>query len=324
MSRARSFRPELEALEIRTVPSVTPLDVANAITHSAEAESRQITADYVNLLHRPPSQLEIDNWLPALNAGMTYETMESAFLASQEYFNDHGGTAAGWIQGMYQDELGRLASPSEVQAWMGLINQRDTIANAITTSPEGLAHRVTLDYEAYLDRMPGAGEAAAWVPVLQSGMTDQVLIANLVASPEFIDGQSGDDFHQWVGDVYQKVLGRPASELEIDMWLNQMNIPISTSTGPDPGTEDPSNNNCNFPSTPPPSDPTINTGYTDPGTVYQLVDTSCNTPDNSSCTDPTYTDPSCTDPGYTDPGYTDSSGTPDYSSYSDPSVGSDF
>src|SRR6516162_5436411 len=103
MSRARSFRPELEALEVRTVPSAAPLDVANALTRSAEAESRQIVAEYVRLLNRTPGPVEINGWLQALDAGQTYETMETGFLASQEYFNDHGGTPTGWIEGIYHD-----------------------------------------------------------------------------------------------------------------------------------------------------------------------------------------------------------------------------
>jgi hypothetical protein len=263
------FRPEFECLEGRNLPSLTPLQVAMAFTNSVEAQSDKVIAEYQQYLQRTPSLSEINGWQQQINAGMTYEVLDATFVGSVEYFNNHGGAGAAWVQSLYQNLLNRTPEPAEVNGWLGNLSQGaspQAVAAAFAGSTERLSDKVVMDYEHYLGRMPAPTEVEGWVAAMQAGLTDQEVAANMVASAEVLQIRDGGDLYQWVGDLYKSVLGRTGSQAEIQGWVNRICPPSTCGTGGTTGSDDGGFANTS----------------TDNGTTYPYSDPTITPPDNSS------------------------------------------
>src|SRR5258707_1065493 len=95
--RKNRFRPNVELLEGRDLPSASMLEVANAITHSPENHARYVRDAYERLLQREPGRAEVNSWAVHLDQGWHIEQIEAGFIASAEYRNNHGGTGAAWV-----------------------------------------------------------------------------------------------------------------------------------------------------------------------------------------------------------------------------------
>jgi hypothetical protein len=305
----RSVRLLVEALETRTVPTASPLAVASAITHSYEANYRQIVDDYATFLHRSAGPAEVNGWAQQLAAGMSVEHAQAACVGSLEYKSDHGGGGAPWINSLYLDLLGRAPAPAEVNGWLNALHgglSTDAVANAFATSTEHLSERVIFDYQQFLGRTPAQAEINSWVGFLQGGGTDQDMAANFAASYENITLRDHDNLHLWITDLYQNVLGRTPAESEIEAWLTQLR------GAPNPPTIDTSTPSPDFSSGNDYSPVVIDTVPTDSGTVVTdpgTIATDPGTVDNSnSNTDPAPVD-NCN--CYTDPGASDSTPAPD-------------
>src|SRR5262249_16165338 len=69
-----------------------------------------------------------------------------------------------FVQSLYQNALGRLASPTEISAWVNVLVQRGTgpIIAGIQNSPEARTHLVKSWYITYLGRQARGGEEQAF------------------------------------------------------------------------------------------------------------------------------------------------------------------
>src|SRR5262245_38124684 len=137
-ARFRSL-PQLEALEERTLPDAgqfvaalynhtvfrapgptevqagiatlnagtSPYQLAQGFETSPEHFINVIRTDYEHLLGRDPEPNALTNWLALLQTGTGTEAMKVQILASDEFFAKSGGTAAGWLNGVYYVTLGR-------------------------------------------------------------------------------------------------------------------------------------------------------------------------------------------------------------------------
>ncbi|HEY8720434.1 DUF4214 domain-containing protein [Pengzhenrongella sp.] len=162
--------------------------VANAITRSNEYRSGLITGAYREFLGRDPDAGGLTTWLGAMAGGMTIQTMESGFVASQEYYNKAGGTDPAWVARLYQDVLGRTAGPSEVQNWVGVLAvtpSRLDVAKSFVMSTERLTTVVNGYYEHLLNREIDPGGLAKWVPLIQKGYRTEAVIGGIVSSAEY-------------------------------------------------------------------------------------------------------------------------------------------
>jgi hypothetical protein len=126
----------------------------------------------------------------------------AAIVASPEYYLDHGSSNLGFVQALYQQVLGRPGSSSEYNPWVNAMNAapgsstRGAIALAFLTSTEYGAGLVGGGgwaayypmwggfYPEFQQRAAGAAELAGWVQPLQSGMSDQAVLAGILGSPE--------------------------------------------------------------------------------------------------------------------------------------------
>jgi hypothetical protein len=180
--------------------------VANGITHTTEHYQDFVTNAYLTYLGRPPDPGGFSGWVGAMQGGLTDEHLEAQFIAGPEFFAHHGGTATGWVRGMYQDLLGRTPSDTEVNGWVQALNNglsAQSIAYDFAASTEREGIRVRDDYQTFLGRTPNQSEVAGWVNAFANGLTNESLVAGFLASPEYYNSAAkgkGDNF-DWVKSV---------------------------------------------------------------------------------------------------------------------------
>jgi hypothetical protein len=130
-----------------------------------------VTGMYQNLLGRTPAQSEVDAWVQQLNNGMSPSAVAYGFAASYERESQR-------VAADYLKYLGRAASQAEIDGWamhfeQGYSNE-DLIANFVGSAEyyadQGATPTLWLDaaYQDILNRQPGAGEVAGWLPLLGS------------------------------------------------------------------------------------------------------------------------------------------------------------
>jgi hypothetical protein len=167
-----------------------PAVVAREIETSPEYRLDVAADDYLRLLHRQGSTVELSMWANQLAAGLTQQQLEAALVGSHEYYTLHGGTSAGFLNGLYVDALAR---PDSEGAWIDLVNRgadRQSVAYAVLTSPEGALQQVQADFERYLRRSDiGTAGAAGFARELLQGASIESITAALLGSPEYFNRQ---------------------------------------------------------------------------------------------------------------------------------------
>ncbi|MCW2622216.1 MAG: peptidase and chymotrypsin/Hap [Frankiales bacterium] len=170
--------------------SGTPLSsVCNSITTSTENRRRLATQSYVQFLRREPETAGLNGWVYQLDHGLPQQTMEAGFIASQEYFDASGRDNARWVGRVYDDVLGRPASPGEVTWWTQTLARgasRSAVAVSFVYSTEHLSSVVAGYYADLLHRPSEAGGLTYWVTGIQHGLRVEQLIAGIVTSQEYI------------------------------------------------------------------------------------------------------------------------------------------
>lgn len=134
-----------------------------AVLASPEYQQRVVTQVYEEFLHRAPNNDALTFWSAQL--GATGErSMIVNVLSSPEYFQDAGGTAAGYVDALYRDVLGRPASRQESAAWVSQLNTdgggaaaRAMVASDILDSPEASALLINNPTTSALASLTGGG-----------------------------------------------------------------------------------------------------------------------------------------------------------------------
>jgi hypothetical protein len=138
-----------------------------------------------------------------------------------------------FVRLLYFSFLARAASDGEVAAWVNSGQTRAQIASSFLNSPEfNLGGRFTAGlYVGIIDR---DAEFTGWQfqrQALARGIVNQdQLVSNFLNSTEFnlkFPNLSNADF---IRLMYENVLLRPASQTEVDAWLNVMANPANTRT----------------------------------------------------------------------------------------------
>ncbi|HVX13888.1 MAG TPA: DUF4214 domain-containing protein [Pirellulales bacterium] len=173
--------------------------VVSAIDHSAEYYAKIIiTPAYEAYLGRAPDSAGVAWWTLLMEFGLTDEELDANFLASPEFYQHNGGTNQGWIDGLYEQVLGRPADQQGGTYWLRQLNRGESrydIALGFETSQEVEAQRVTNDYQTFLGRQPSAKELDNWLDQLPFRATDEDVITALVSSAEYYQEHSGKLSH---------------------------------------------------------------------------------------------------------------------------------
>jgi outer membrane protein assembly factor BamB len=171
----------------------TRAEFAMTLTQSVEYYQNIIQADYQRYLGRAADAAGLDYWTVHLQEGMSDELLEALFIGSDEFYQHSGGTNKGWVDGMYEDLLGRPADPQGEAAWTQILAtgaSRFQVAYGFTASAEREADRVQSDYSTYLGRQASEAEVALWVHYFELGMSNEKVIAGFVASDEYFNKTS--------------------------------------------------------------------------------------------------------------------------------------
>ncbi len=164
--------------------------VALGIEGSLEYLTVEVQQVYSQFLHRSVEPAALNTWTAFLQSGGTVQQLEAKIVGSNEYFQAHGGTDAGFLAGLYQDALGRKADPGG-QASFGaeLANgvSPGQVAAQVFSSAEFLQDVVQGIYQHFLHRSGDAGGVDSWVNDLQNGLAVDAVIAAFVGSQEYFD-----------------------------------------------------------------------------------------------------------------------------------------
>lgn len=134
-----------------------------------------------------------------------------------------------FVRAAYTDFLGRAPTNDELRFVTTALGNsaigRSGVARDLARSPEYVS---TLVDRLYVDTLGRPGDNAGttfWSEQIRSGRrTVAQVAARFYASPEYYDGIGGGTDRTWIADLYQKVLGRAASEADLDYWGDQTTL----------------------------------------------------------------------------------------------------
>jgi hypothetical protein len=164
---------------------------------SNEYRASEITSNYRVFLGRNPEAGAVDTWLSAMASGLNGQQLVAKFLASDEYYLNHGGTATSWLTGLYHDLFGRGPDIDGFTHWnasLGSGASREGVALGFVYSAEESARLVAQVYQNVLGRPVDSTGAAYWTAALSQGMTAEQLVEGIAASEEYYEQQLGVDF----------------------------------------------------------------------------------------------------------------------------------
>ncbi len=174
-----------------------PQRLAAATTLDTSTEYYQVLVEsfWQTYLKRQPNVSELTARVAELKAGASDQQLQSEILSSSEYvFNaTHGsGDNSLWLNQVYIDLLGRNRDQAGSQGFLNGLNSspptltRPQVVGLILKSSEYQNDLITSFYAKYLDRTnPNASDVAFWVSVLNSGKTNEQIIAQFVASNDY-------------------------------------------------------------------------------------------------------------------------------------------
>ena len=156
---------------------------------SAEYENDFVNAAYKELLGRNAAPSEQQAWQQQMQLGATYQFIAAAIASSQEFYQDGGGTNAGFVNRLFATILNRAPSSSELSYWTGVVDggaSRLAVAYQFTTSFEANRDFVTGLYGTYLHRTPSTTEVDSWANAITSGLSERNVQVDFLTSAEFV------------------------------------------------------------------------------------------------------------------------------------------
>jgi hypothetical protein len=163
--------------------------VARAIENSPEHHLLEVRQLYERLLRREPDPLGLAGWVGFLNRGGTEEALQAQLLGSAEYISRQGGgTAAGFLDALYHDVLGRPLDPVGARGWGRWLAQGAppaAVAAAVLGSLESDVGEVDGLYRRYLHRQADPVGLLLLTEALQQGVTNETAAVILLGCPEY-------------------------------------------------------------------------------------------------------------------------------------------
>jgi hypothetical protein len=133
------------------------------------------------------------------------------------------------VDELFEEDLGRLAGPSELAAWDANLHTMGVagVATSIESSWEARTLFVKRLYSQYLGRSAQGGEEQGWVNDLMHGATEESITAGLMGSAEFQAraqsmASSGSGDTATIQGLYTILLGRSAGSGEAAGWVGAL------------------------------------------------------------------------------------------------------
>lgn len=197
--------------------NVSPVGLSDP-TGNAERVARLYQAE----LGRPADLGGLHAYASAVDQGtVSLAQVADALVTSPEFMRGQGYDDAAFVDRLYRNLFGRPADPGTgYVAALQAGASKGEVANDIAQSLEakldylpykgdrslGILYRL---YEAAFGRAPDPSGTAAFVPLLDAGLSPQVFAASLINSPEFAATPGGTNgVPYFVAQAYQGALGR--------------------------------------------------------------------------------------------------------------------
>jgi uncharacterized protein (TIGR03118 family) len=167
----------------------TRQQIVQGIESSTEYMNLEVSGLYTQLLHRGVDPQGLNYWTSILATGATVEEVAEGIAKSPEFYQLNGGTISGFVNGLYEDALGRAPDATGDAFFINELKAdtpRVQVAAAFFTGTEFLSDSVNNYYVSYLHRPADANGLAFFVNALQLGATDQQVIAVILSSAEFL------------------------------------------------------------------------------------------------------------------------------------------
>lgn len=203
----------------------------------------EVTSFFANYMHRTcqelraqecvstiatPTAAQLSAAITELANGKTEEYIIAGVLSSSQYYQNHGSTQTGLIEGVYQDLIGRAPTQAELQAALNKYTNDApghlNFAQDMTGSVIYQDLLVSLDYQQLLLRAPFTTENDAGQGILGGAIKslqtpDELLIETIVATAEFYADEGGTD-SRFVVHLIPTLLMRAGNETEETAYLN--------------------------------------------------------------------------------------------------------
>lgn len=130
--------------------------------------------------------------------------------------------AAGFVQSLYIEVLGRTGSDAEVASHVQSMNNgasAEAIAQLFWTCEEHRGNQVDAYYQHYLRRNSDTGGRSMFVQQFLAGASEDDIERQFLTSVEYGNAHTSDAL--FLEGLYQDVLGRLSDSAGRDFWLNQ-------------------------------------------------------------------------------------------------------
>jgi uncharacterized protein DUF4214 len=142
---------------------------------------------FQDLLGQPASPSDLSFFTMELATKVTDESVQAQIAASSQFFTDSGGSNAAFVTALFKDFLNRTPSGSELLLWENALGtmSRDQVASMILGSFEYDTDLVKSYYLQFLRRPADPTGLNAFAMALNTGTTDEEVIAQLIGSLEY-------------------------------------------------------------------------------------------------------------------------------------------
>jgi autotransporter-associated beta strand protein len=173
----------------------TMSQVALGFTTSQEFRMLEVQDVYQKYLHRSADSIGLSGWTQYLEQGHTLEQLEAEIVASSEYLQRRlNGTTDNFLATVIMDTFNRSVTQADRNLFgddFGSYGDRRRAGRKIFATTEYQQDLVESYYQSYLDRSADPGGLNASVAALKNGVSDEMLIAVIVSSPEFVSTHGG-------------------------------------------------------------------------------------------------------------------------------------
>lgn len=180
----------LDALQAQLAGGTSRASATAAIMGTDEYRGLDVDRVFIDFLRRPADPGGRAYWINSIRNGKALWRFRAQLFGSNEYFKNSGSLNASYVERAYGEVLGRDADPSGKAYWTAKLDagaNRGSVALQFISSPEAKRRLVDDQFLRFLDRLPTAGEQAAWVAKIPQATGEQQLIAHLAASAEYFD-----------------------------------------------------------------------------------------------------------------------------------------
>lgn len=185
----RAPSPSELTADLAVLGSITHQQLASQILSSAEYDEGLVRGYSQSYIGANPTTVELAAEVAILKISND-QTVQAGILGSAAFFNDHGATNAGFVDGLFLTLLGTNPTASQqtfFETQLAGSFTRTQVAAELLASSQYNQDLLTGYFEQYLDRSPTSTEDGAFLPLLEAGGNDEAVQADILGSVEYSD-----------------------------------------------------------------------------------------------------------------------------------------